>query len=212
MHRRLFAITSLVALGLAHRPSHSQENSPTSRAGMIRDASTLVSAAAEALRKVAEGLKTFVVTGYQGYSFVAAKQQHERLKDISARATSLATTKQALVVNSIDEYLAKPMPSASEWRAVTKRIEQATVGVTELLRDIKAERSDLVLEEAYSKLLASLTSRNLMLNKLSQLPPPSTPEEREALAQLNVQYKLLLQAFATTIRELNAYILSAKKA
>jgi hypothetical protein len=51
-----------------------------------------------------------------------------------------------------------------------------------------------------------------MLDKISRLPPPSTPEEREALSQLNAQYKLLLQAFATTIRELNTYILSAKKA
>lgn len=212
MQRRAFTVAILASFYLVHRHSHSQESSPVSRAGMIRDAAILVTAAAEALGKVADSLKTFVVTGYQGYSFVAAQRQHERLKDISARATDLANTKQALVTRSIDEYLAKPNPTQSDWLEVTDRIERATLGVTELLRDIRNERSDLVLEEAYSKLLDSLQSRSLMLNKLSRLPPPSSPEERDALIQLNVQYKALLEAFRNTIRELNAYIRSAKKA
>jgi hypothetical protein len=211
MQRRTLLVTTVASFVLVHRQSHSQ-GSPASRAGMIRDAATLVAAAAEALGKVADGLKTFVVTGYQGYSFVAAKRQHERLKDISARATDLVSTKQGLVTRSIDEYLAMRDPTPGDWWAVTDRIDRAALGVTQLLGDVRDERSDLVLEEAYSKLLGSLQSRNLMLTKLRSLPPPSSPEEREALAYLNVQYKALLEAFGATIKELNAYIRSAKKA
>lgn len=189
-----------------------QEAVPASRVGLIREAATLVAAAAEALGQVAKGIKVFVSTGYQGYSFVAAQRQHERLKDISARAIDLANAKQGLVTQSIDEYLLKPDPQLNDWWTVTRRIDTALAGVTALLGDVRQERSDLVLEETYSKLLSSLQSRSLMLNRLSQLPPPASPEERQALSRFNDEYKKLLDAFRATIQELNAYIKSAKKA
>ena len=78
--------------------------------------------------------------------------------------------------------------------------------IKELLDDIGNERSDFVLESAYSKLLETMGARVSLLSRISKLSPPSSAEEKEALGELNFEYKRLLNAFREAIEQLNVYL------
>lgn len=77
-----------------------------------------------------------------------------------------------------------------------------------LLSDVKEERSDFVLENAYGKLGETLHQRSMILTKILSLPKPSNPKELEQLKRMNLQYKRLISTFEEAINQLNKYIKS----
>jgi hypothetical protein len=63
--------------------------------------------------------------------------------------------------------------------------------IQELLDDMKAERSDFVLEETYGEIMSTLQSRIEIIEKLRHLPAPRSPEELEELKEVVRQYDRL---------------------
>ena len=165
-----------------------------------------IGAAGDAIIKIVDGVKHLVVTGTSGYNYIAAERERNRLVEISARATNLQARHQARVVRDIDEYLCKPKPGPLDWYAITEGIARVIKNIKELLDDVGSERSDFVLESAYAKLLETMSARVSLLSRVSELPPPSSNEERDALGQLNSQYKRLLDSFREAIEQLNIYL------
>jgi hypothetical protein len=194
-----------LALYLTCGVAHADE-SLVSRLNVYKDAIDAIGAAGDAIAKLTDGVKHLVVTGAQGYDYVAAKRDHDRLRDISARATDLAYSHNAVVISSIDAYLALKHPTPGDWHVITEGTQRVIDSVKVLLDDVRNERSDFVLEDAYGKLAGSLQSRGLLLGKLAKLPAPKTAQERAALRQLNAKYKVLLANFEAAIAELNLYL------
>ncbi len=165
-----------------------------------------IGAAGDALTKIVDGIKHLVVTGTSGYNYVAAERERKRLIEISARATNLQARHQARVVRDIDEFLKKNNPNAMDWYAVKGGITYVIENIKNLLDDVGKERSDFVLESAYSKLLEALGDRVSLLTKISELRLPNTQEEKDALRELNAEYKRLLSCFRDAIAMLNEYL------
>lgn len=197
----------LITLVLIVMPliAHAQETA-ASRINLFKDAVEAIGATGDAIAKLTDGIKHLVIAGADGYNYVSAERERDRLIRLSARATDLGSINQQIVVRSIDEYLMMSNPSKADWDAVNEGIRNVIQGVKGLLDDVRNERSDFVLEESYSKLVSTLGSRALLIDKLASLPAPSTVEERAELARINIEYKRLLANFKEAISELNAYL------
>jgi hypothetical protein len=181
-------------------------------AGLViyKEIAGLLGAAGDAIIKITDGIKHLITTGFSGYSYIAAERERKRLIELSALATDLSSTAQVRVVRSIDEYLESSDPTPDDWFAVTQSIGWVLTMIGVLLDDIKKERSEFVLESAYQSLLRSLDSRFSLLDKLSNVPPPTTEEERKEVKQISNKYKEMLTAFSEAIEQLNIYIKNKK--
>jgi len=166
----------------------------------------LIGAAGDAMIKLTDGFKHMVTTGYAGYNHIAAKKTHKRLVDLSARSAMLARGHQSVLVYSIDDYFRIPNPTEGDWSRVVKGIKEVIEEITEILDDVKKERSDFVLEDAYSKLIESLSVRKGLLAKLSRIPPPKSKDEMESLRKIHEEYKRLLDNFRNAIEQMNLYL------
>lgn len=166
----------------------------------------LLGAAGDAMVKLTDGFKHMITTGYAGYNHVAAKRAHKRLVDLSARATNLLAAHQSLAVRSIDEYISKPEPTSDDWYAIIECITYVIEEIKKILDDVQEERSDFVLEDAYSKLSESLASRASLLQQLFGMPAPKSEREKRLLSKINAEYKRLLENFKDAIIQLNLYL------
>jgi hypothetical protein len=173
---------------------------------LYTEAIAVVAAAGDAITRIVYGVKHLVVTGASGYNYLAAQRQRDRLIELSARATDIQVTSNVAVIRSLDEYLGKRRPSASDWMAVQESLAQVLEHLVELLDDVRHERSDFVLEEAYRKLLETTSSRAMLAGQIGSLPPPSNDEERRAVRQLTSEYKRMLACFGEAVQQLNEYL------
>ena len=171
-----------------------------------KEITDLVGAAGDSIVKLTDGIKHAVSSGVAGYNYVVAKRDRRRLKEISAQATNLRYFHQGIVARSIDEYLEMTNPPPHYWHALKSDIIKVIELIKKLLEDVMRERSDFVLADAYSKLVKSLGMRAHILGRISEIPPPSTDEERKSLQKLNKEYKRLLTNFGEAINQLNLYL------
>lgn len=163
-------------------------------------------AAGDAIAKLTDGIKHLVVTGNDGYEYISAKREHSRLIDLSARLSHLSGHYNIRVVESIDEYLKKENPTIYDWYTVQAGIEKAITEVHSILQDVKEERSDFVLEEAYFTLSETINTRATLLSRLEAIPQPAADEQLEDLRTINEKYKILIEKLNEAIKELNEYL------
>jgi hypothetical protein len=192
---------SLTICSLAYSETNSSK-----RVNLFKDAVEAISAAGDAIESLTDSIAHLVKTGNDGYDFIAATREYNKLKDLSARSTNLVNLKQVVVVKSIDEYLALDEPTNYQWDSLIQGIQSVLGNVKLLLDDVKEERSDFVREDAYAKMGFSLQSRTMLLDKISKLPKPNSQEELDQLRELNEEYKRLIASFGDAIKQLNMYL------
>lgn len=178
---------------------------------ILKEAIAAIGEAGEAISKLVDGLRKVVTTGYEGYDFVNAKLQRERLLDLSSRNTVSIAVRQQLVVSTLDEYLEKRNPSDADWLEVSKNINVTLETVNSILSDIQKENSELVTDHSFLTLNESLATRVRTLSKLSKITPPITMEERALLTQISQKYKALLINAKKAADEFNAYLIKSKQ-
>jgi hypothetical protein len=102
-------------------------------------------------------------------------------------------------------------PGPKDWENVQSVISHILIDVRNLLWDVKAERSDFVLEDAYGKLEEILGVRASLLSRLIYLPQPNTAQERKALQRINSEYKILQERLKEAVVQMNTYLKQANK-
>jgi hypothetical protein len=182
------------------------QTADSNNVAILTEAAEAMGAASEAIEGLTDGIKHLGRGRSATYSYDAAVRERARLIDLSARGRFVAHRQQRRVVEGIDRYNRLKQPSAAEWEKVKVDAVKALQGVSALLEDVKQERSDFVLEKAYNTLTSTLSAREKLLERLSTLDPPTTPEELQALRKLNNNYKRLLHNFHKAIDQLNIYI------
>lgn len=198
-------ITALFSL-IAANPAYADSTTLPFNLNVYSQIIAAVGATGDAMVKLTNGMKHVIATGAEGYASLSARRERDRLVDLSARATNLASTKNVAVVSAIDEYLERKQPTLEDWESVKLHLRYVLGDIGTLLNDFREERSDLVLEPIYSEIISSFNSRVTILNRLSQLPPPTTKSERDALFEINRQYKRLIAESQENINQLNTYI------
>jgi hypothetical protein len=200
------SIPSLSVVLILHGSALAQPTTLELRLSVLKDVADALVAAGNAIKSITDGIAHMMHTGALGYSHVSAARERARMIDISARASRLAQTQNKMVVQSLDDFLAAPTPTESDWRVVRLNVSGTLKDVESLLNDVRAERSDLVLEKSYQQLLETLGARAAILDRLMKLPLPSSAEERAALTRVNDAYKKLIAELREAIGQLNEYI------
>lgn len=178
----------------------------SSNMNIFKEVIEALGAAGDAIVKLTDGIKHLVSTGNDGYEYVSAKREHARLKDLSARLSQLSSYQNVRVVENIDEYLQTKNPSPLDWHAVQDGISQAITEVYSILKDVREERSDFVLEEAYFSLSVTINSRAALLSQLQSIPQPKSTEELKGLSEVNDKYKILIKNLNAATKALNEYL------
>jgi hypothetical protein len=191
--------------------------------------------AADAVGKLGDSIAHLISLGNQGFNAVQAGRTRERLKDIDARLVQLNNVANVTVVNSIQEYIkiwetnkkrgivigqldesdrsdwfGRPrdewdMSIVESWKNIYGNVNTAILDVTDLLADLREERSDFILEESYNTLYSILRNRVSVLEGLGR-NPPVTPSEIERLRALAGRYDRLRKKLASTIRTISEYL------
>jgi hypothetical protein len=181
------------------------------RISVLKDAIAAIGEAGEAISKLVDGLRQVVTTGYEGYDFVKAKRVRSRLLDISRRNIVSISSKQQVVVTSLDEYLEMKNPSDADWIKVSNKISDTLANLKTILNDIQEENSELVTDASFPTLNSSITMRGATLLKLSEITPPITNDERALLMKISAKYKILLIDAKKASDEFNAYLIKSKQ-
>jgi hypothetical protein len=181
-----------------------------SRITILKDFVSAIGAAGDAISKLTVGFKDLVVAGKDSYNYVAAERERSRLIDISRRTANLIASQNVRVVESFDQYLLVIEPTNADWAHVAQNVEATLVAVHELLRDVRNENGDFVLEPAFLALNQTLSARSSLLHQLIAIPAPTSPDERRLLREASDRYKILIVNARQAVEGLNAYV-KAKK-
>jgi hypothetical protein len=180
-----------------------------------------IDAAAGALEKLADGVGHIVSLGDRGWSVASARRARERLKDMDARLVDLARTKQSALVDNMRLYveLGERMIQASgsikelllselegSWRLVIDGISQVLAMTNGLLDDLRADRSDFVLESARGTLLDVLQSKIGLLDKLKFDANPQSPDEIAELKKVSEKFETLRLKTIAAVDAMSDYI------
>lgn len=192
--------------------------------GTLKALSSLLATAADSIAKFGDSIAHVVSLGTQAYDEVSARRVRARLKDINARLVNVHKLPNAAVYSGIEGYIAKarehhaslasnkpssPKSLRTSWNDFVHVLPIPLEQIGELLDDVSKERSDLVLESSYGDILSTLNSRVKIIQDLMNLPPPSTPQEIEALEQVLSQYDRLRKDLARASTALADYLKDA---
>lgn len=205
MDRRSFFLGSM----LIPVVSFSQELTHP-RIAILTDIVNAVGAAGKALSDLTNGLRSLVEAGSDAYNYVSAQRDEERLTEIVRRTGNLIFSQNAVMVRSLDEYLALKAPGDQDWRVVARNIESTLSTVNELLVDVQNEKGSFVKQDASLTLKGALASRSSLLGKLSGMNPPFNRSERVMLQKISAEYKVLIANAEGALKELNAYLRTKK--
>ena len=203
--------TLFVLLTTTWTSTSATELSVDIRVRALKDIVEAIGAAGDSLKRITDGVGHMAERTVAAYKYIEAERDINRLKDISARATELRYVIQTPVVKGLHDYISgQKRPRPANWEKAKQTIGSTLVDLSLFLEDLKKERSDFVLEDAYQKLTSSVSDRVGLLKKLQSLPEPTSSEEREVLKDLSDRYLELLEAFEATIQEMNNYIKQRK--
>ncbi len=141
-----------------------------------------------------------------------AVSMRDTLFPLSADLQNLFVSQKVTLFAHIDMYVdcvgAGTCNAEDEWEQVRSAMENILVRVNKVLGDVRRENSDFVLETTHLELMVTLQTRVVTLQKLIDLPAPTTEAELALLTELRAHYVTLVEALAESIEELNAYIKS----
>jgi hypothetical protein len=180
-----------------------------------------IDAAAGALGKLADSVAHIVSLGDRGWSVASARSARERLKDMDARLADLARTKQSVLVDNMRLYveLGERMIQASgaakdsllselegSWRLVIDGISQVLTMTNGLMDELRADRSDFVLESARGTLIDALQSKIGLLDKLKFDANPQGPDEIAELKNVSENFDTLRLKTIAAVDAMSDYI------
>ena len=118
--------------------------------------------AADAISRMGDSIAHLVRLGAQGWDAASARRTRSRLIELRKQLISYRRS-QAAVALSLDGYVARidagRMPRQLDWKMATNGLLPVVQEVRALIEEVKAERSDFVLESAYESLYATLDAR-----------------------------------------------------
>lgn len=178
--------------------------------GVLKDA-------ADALAKFGDAIAHLVGLSSHAWDQISARRARARLTEIYV-ATRELVERQGVILNQFSD-IADHLPTnsrrenftakQSDWEQATTALLPVVRVVKEVLEDVRNERSDFVLEEAYDTLRVTLDERMTLFDKLRQSEIPSTAAQQAALKKAVYQWRRLLQALRDSSEALRQYLREA---
>jgi hypothetical protein len=173
--------------------------------GVLKDA-------ADAIARLGDSVAHLVRLGVQGYDAAAARRTRARLIEIRKGLVSMARS-QGVLALTFDSYVARieagRQPNAREWQSATAKLPLLVESVQSLLGELRRDRSEFVLEEAYERLHATLGARLALFERLRAAEAPRRPEEIEAIKAAVAEWSRLREELDRASAALAAYLKEA---
>jgi hypothetical protein len=172
----------------------------------------VISAAASSVGRLADSVAKAVRLSNDGYDALLARRERTRLKRISKAVVQVSTGNAGNAGNirsSITVFDEIGTIPAGHWKRSLKHFDKSLAEVESLLRRLRAERSDFVLEETYQEMVLGLESRRIILSALKMQPAPKSDTEISALVDILDEYERLREELIQARRALSDYVRSA---
>lgn len=224
--RSALIIVTCIVMQPVGKPAWAEQSASVT-ISVLRDLVDILKISGEAIANIGDGVAHVAKLAESGYNTVKAKQDQERLKDIYTRLGEVSTISNDIVIGDLDRYVSmydrykeltrglpySSLPSISmsrmmekSWRQTTRNISQTLPKIRALLDDVKAERSDFIIEQPYLELLGTLSSRENILQSIADLPQPQTDEEIELIRQAAAEYRILKENLRRTLDAISEYL------
>lgn len=174
----------------------------------------LLHAATDALKSLGDSIAHLVRLSVQGWDAAEARLRNKRLRTM-VRDYNMYSIGQMEAVRLLDDCIDRIDDEKRAvnydyynlaWDESMRKIEQFTMQVHQFLRELKAEKSEFVLEKSYTELAEAFSGRITLFEHLKKCLPPTTFEERAALRQAIEEWYRLGKALQRTIDTLTQYL------
>ena len=160
-------------------------------------------AVGDAIASLTNRVATLVSTGDRSWEVVDARRTQDALFDLSGQITGIRSSHEFDAVPAIEHYLDSPRPD--EWPTVKQKIGRGLLVSYGVLRQVKTNRSDLMLPSAYGN-VQSLMEPPYILIDLDSSPAPRSRKELKELRRVLANYRTLVKRLGAARGELNTYI------
>jgi hypothetical protein len=162
----------------------------------LSELADVIEAATKAVEKIPDIVKAATVGIDQGVRAIIARRVRNKLIDLDARLKINNNVSNKSVLGQLDAYIAQwnkhktaeatvsAGQLANQWSAVLALVKDTLTEAKGLLADLRENRSDLVLNDAYDSLLGALAAKIGVFDQLLTSPAPSTEAEISALTSL----------------------------
>ena len=117
---------------------------------------------------------------------------------------------QGVVATSFEDYIARielgRQPRQLDWTMATNRLAPLMSEVRSLINELRSEKSDFVLEDAYERLHDTLDARLTLFQKLREGDAPRSPEQIDALRRMVTEWERLREELGRASEELTNYL------
>ncbi|MFV1841615.1 MULTISPECIES: hypothetical protein [unclassified Phaeobacter] len=171
----------------------------------------LVSAAAESLAKMSDSLAHVAKLSMAGYDEIKARRDHSRLKSLYVGLVGYSGS-QMMAAGNLSLYLNNLEGGADDiylqktWDGFVSQLTNLISELREIIKDWKDERSDFVLEEAYSDLRDAFIGRLGILDELQDTKRPETRDELRKTRALQEKWLGLIDSLRRAIKTLATYL------
>ena len=169
---------------------------------------------ADAIAKLGDSIAHLVRLSAQGWDAASARRTEARLIEMRKQLVTFKRS-QGVVALSFEDYIARieqgRQPRQLDWKSVTSRLLPLMSEVRSLIDELRSEKSNFVLEDAYERLHDSLDARLTLFEKLRVGDAPRTPEQIEALRRIVAEWERLREELARASDALANYLRGTKQ-
>lgn len=164
---------------------------------------------ADAIAKLGDSIAHLVHLGAQGWDAASARRTEARFIEMRKQLVTFKRSQGAVAV-SFEDYIARieqgRQPRQLDWTTVTNRLLPLMSEARSLLVELKSDKSDFVLEDAYERLHDSLDARLTLFQRLKDADAPQTPEQIEALKRMVTEWERLREELGRASEALTQYL------
>lgn len=176
----------------------------------LAGAAKVLETAIGSVKSFAESLRDAVKAGYQTIDIVSARRAQKRLKNVLVEVNDLVI-QQGIIFRPVTEKKVR-VPDAPRWAKLREELKDLLKRVEELLAEVRAERSDVVTDDAHRMLLETLAGRQAALTRILEMEqPPTSDEEVAAFRSFVTHYVNLIVTMRQATTALAGYIAANEK-
>jgi len=148
---------------------------------------------AKSIGDITASIRKAIEEGAAAVDFLSTRSHAEDLRALVRELLDLQMEQTILIEDKLKVYIDNPDPEI--WWSARSKLTDLAGRVTDVANrlDEVGNKFSYKSPEIYRKLRSTITGRKKLINKLRAVPPPTSPEELEALKTFVIKYGKLIR-------------------